>query len=60
MDLDLAGADTRGAAYARWRALDAAVVLDEGERDWGFFRSRRKYDQALAEQRARRGEIRER
>jgi hypothetical protein len=54
LDLDLAGEETTGVAYVRYRALDASVVLDGDGRDWGLVRPRRVFEQGLAAHRARR------
>ncbi len=50
-DLDLDGPATSGAAYVRYRALDASLVLDDGRRDWGLVKARRQYDEAAASRR---------
>ena len=47
-DLRLAGDAGTGAAYVRYRALDAAVELDSGRREWSLVRSRRRYEEAVA------------
>ncbi|HVS13757.1 MAG TPA: hypothetical protein VMV46_07525 [Thermoanaerobaculia bacterium] len=55
LDLDLDGPRTAGVAYARYRALDAAVALDGDGRDWGILHPKRMYEEALAEYRRQRG-----
>jgi hypothetical protein len=47
-DLDLDGPATTGAAYVRYRALDASLDLDRGDRDWGLRRARQQYEASAA------------
>jgi len=42
-ELDLAGKKTSGAAYVRYRALDAAIALNRGDRDWRLRHARQVY-----------------
>ena len=48
-EIDVDGPATRGALFARYRALDAALVLDDGTKDWKILGARRAYDQAVAD-----------
>jgi hypothetical protein len=47
-DLDVDGPATTGAAYVRYRALDASLDLDRGDRDWGLRRARQRYEASAA------------
>ena len=58
-ELDLAGRDTSGVAYARYRAIDAALALNEGDRDWRLRRARQAYEAAAAAYRSARDGRRE-
>ncbi len=51
-EIDVDGPDTRGALFARYRALHAALVLDQGEKDWKILGARRAYDRAVEDFRA--------
>jgi len=53
-ELDFAGAETSGVVYARYRALDAAVALSEGDRDWRLRRAKQAYEETAAAYRASR------
>jgi hypothetical protein len=47
-ELDLEGKKTSGVAYVRYRALDAAIALNRGDRDWRLRRARRVYEAEAA------------
>lgn len=53
-ELDLASHETSGVAYARYRALDATLALNEGDRDWRLRRAKQAYEGAAAAYRAAR------
>jgi hypothetical protein len=47
-ELDLAGEETSGAVYARYHAIDAALALEQGDRDWRLLRAKQAYEAAAA------------